>query len=102
MDKDENRFFQKTIRQEMIELLADRQMSARDLSQALGIREKLIYDHLNHASRSLSAQKKKLHILPIHCLECGFVFKERRRFTPPSRCPCCRNTHLEKPKYQII
>jgi hypothetical protein len=102
MEKEESKVFQKTIRQEIIELLSGQKMSARDLSQALGIREKLVYDHLNHVSRSISAHRKKLQIMPIHCLECGFIFKERRRFTPPSRCPHCKNSHLEKPKYQIL
>jgi predicted Zn-ribbon and HTH transcriptional regulator len=102
MEKSENKLFQKTIRQEIIQRLAEQPMGARDLSQALGIREKLIYDHLDHVSRSMMAQKKKLHILPIHCLECGYIFKERRRFTPPGRCPRCKSTRLEKPRYQIF
>ncbi|MFO8164288.1 MAG: hypothetical protein R6T98_07125, partial [Desulfatiglandales bacterium] len=84
----------KTARQEMIVLLSENDITARELSQALGIREKEVYQHLPHIARSLAAQRKKLIILPISCLSCGYVFKDRRRFTRPSRCPRCKSTHL--------
>ncbi len=42
-----------TIRQEIIRRLSMDQHSAGDLSTALGIREKEVYDHLSHIRRSL-------------------------------------------------
>lgn len=90
-----------TIRQQMIELLSEREMSARELSQSIRIREKEVYEHLPHVARSLSAQKKKLVILPFRCMACGYVFEERRRFTRPSRCPHCKQARLEWPMYRI-
>lgn len=90
-----------TIRQQMIDLLREREMSARELSQAIGIREKEVYEHLPHIARSLSAQRKRLIVLPFRCLGCGYVFQERKRFTRPSRCPHCKKAHLEWPVYHI-
>lgn len=93
---------QSTIRRRMIDLLSGEEMSARELSQAMGIREKLVYDHLKHMARSVASQKKRLVVLPFRCLDCGFVFKERMRFTPPGRCPQCKKAHLERPYYRIL
>ena len=90
-----------TIRQKIIELLSSVEMEARDLSQELGIQEKEVYDHLAHVARSAKAEKKKLIVQPSRCLSCGFVFKDRKRFTRPSRCPKCRRSHLQNPRFQI-
>ena len=90
-----------TIRQQMAVLLNEREMNARELSQTLGIREKEVYDHLPHVARSVAAQRKKLITLPFRCLACAYVFEERKRFTPPGRCPNCKKTHLERPTYRI-
>ena len=90
-----------TIRQEIINLLSQYEMDARELLQELGVREKEVYDHLAHVGRSVKAEKKKLIIHPSRCLQCGFVFEDRKRFTRPSRCPKCRQTHLQSPRYRI-
>jgi predicted Zn-ribbon and HTH transcriptional regulator len=90
-----------TIRQQIIELLADRQMDARELSGEVGIKEKEVYEHLTHIARSLAAKGSKLTIRPSECLACGYVFKDRRRFTRPGRCPRCRESHLTSPVYYI-
>jgi predicted Zn-ribbon and HTH transcriptional regulator len=91
----------KTTRQQMIILLSENDMSARDLSQAIGIREKEVYEHLPHIARSLEAHRKKVIIRPSTCLTCGYVFKDRRRFTRPSRCPRCKKSHLQEPLYRV-
>ena len=91
----------KTIRKQMIELLDNKEMSARDLSQALGIREKEVYTHLSHISRAVTVQKKQVVIIPAECLECGFVFEKRKRFTRPSRCPHCKSEHIQNPVYRV-
>jgi predicted Zn-ribbon and HTH transcriptional regulator len=91
-----------TKRQEMIDLLSEEEMGARELSQTLCIREKEVYEHLPHVARSLIAQKKRLIILPFRCLACGHVFKERKRFARPGRCPRCKKSHIERPTYRIV
>ncbi len=90
-----------TIRQRIMTLLIDKEMDARELSQTMGIREKEVYEHLPHIARSVAAQRKKLIIQPVRCLACGYVFKDRTRFTRPGRCPLCKKSHLEEPKYKI-
>ncbi|MGB6380026.1 MAG: hypothetical protein WBG51_02535, partial [Syntrophobacteria bacterium] len=90
-----------TIRQQMIVLLTEKEMSARELSQAIGIREKEVYEHLPHIARSVAVQKQKLIIQPAQCLGCGYVFKDRKRFTRPGRCPHCKQSHLDEPRYLI-
>ncbi len=90
-----------TIRQQIIVLLDNKEMSARELSQAVGVREKEVYEHLTHISRSVNAQKKRLVIIPSRCLRCGYVFENRRRFTRPSRCPRCKKESIQSPTYRI-
>jgi transcriptional regulator len=90
-----------TVRQQIIGLLSEEEMSAIDLSQELGIREKEVYEHLPHIARSVAARGKELVICPSLCLKCGYVFKNRKRFTRPGRCPQCKETHLQRPTYEI-
>lgn len=91
-----------TLRQLIVALLDQKEMTARELSQMLGIREREVYDHLFHVARSVAARgKRRLTILPFRCLSCGYLFEERRRFTRPSRCPKCKRTRLEIPTYRL-
>jgi len=89
------------VRQKIISLLSDEEMSARDLSQSLGIKEKEVYEHLAHIALSVAARGKKLIVRPPRCLLCGYVFENRKRLTPPGRCPCCKRTHLLKPLFRV-
>ena len=90
-----------TIRKQIIELLEKSEMSAREISQTIGIREKEVYEHLSHISRSVNARRKELIIIPAECLGCGFVFEKRKRFTRPSRCPHCKSEYIQNPLYRI-
>ncbi len=91
----------KTIRQQLIETLMEREMTAIDLSQEVGIQEKEVYAHLPHIARSVASQGNKLVVELPRCLKCGFVFEGRKRFTRPGRCPKCRETHIQSPSYTI-
>jgi len=90
-----------TLRQGMIALLKAEECGVRDISQALHISEKEVADHLTHIRRSLSAGHQALAIRPAECLSCGFVFKDRRRFSRPGRCPRCRQTRISMPRFSI-
>jgi hypothetical protein len=92
----------KTIRKRIIELLSEDELTAREISQAIGIRERDVYSHLPHVARSTAAQDKRLVVHPARCLACGYVFENRKRLTRPSRCPRCKRTHLQEPTYQVI
>ena len=90
-----------TLRQQIIELLTDGEMDARELSREVGIKEKEVIEHLCHISRSLAVKGKKLTIRSAECLLCGYVFEKRQRFTRPGRCPRCKKSHLQSPGFFI-
>jgi hypothetical protein len=85
----------------MIALLRAEDYGLRDISQALHIPEKEVIDHLAHIRRSLSTSHQTLKIYPAECLACGFIFKERQRFSRPGRCPRCRRTRIARPRFGI-
>ena len=91
----------KTLRQQMMALLAGAEHSAAELAATMGIKEKEVCEHLVHISRSLSAAGRKLNMRPGSCRQCGYVFTDRRRFTRPGRCPRCKSSYLEAPLFQI-
>ena len=90
-----------TVRRQIIALLASRSMDAREISAAVGLREKEVCAHLEHIARSVSARGGTFHIEPAACRACGFVFQTRRRLTRPSRCPRCRSQRISAPAYAI-
>ena len=90
-----------TLRQGMIALLRNEECGVRGISQALHISEKEVGDRLAHIRRSLSASSQFLEIRPATCLACGFIFKERRRFSRPGRCPRYRQTRISMPRFSI-
>jgi transcriptional regulator len=91
-----------TTRQEIILLLTAGQHGAKSISKILRISEKEVYEHLSHINWSVKSQKKKLSIIPARCLECGYVFESRNRFTSPGKCPRCRGEHIQDPEYGIV
>ncbi len=90
-----------TIRQQIIDMLQEGIFDARELSQALGIREKEVYEHMPHIEKTVVSQGKTVEIIPSHCTVCGFTFKDRKRPSRPSRCPKCKRERIESPKFTI-
>ncbi len=90
-----------TIRQKIISLLSEGDHGAKSISRILSISEKEVYDHLEHIGRSVKSHNRKLRIIPALCLECGFIFEGRNRFTPPGKCPKCKGEHIQDPEYGI-
>jgi hypothetical protein len=90
-----------TIRQKIILHLSEAEMSAREISGEVGISEKEVYEHLSHIARSVASQNKTVIINPAKCLGCGYVFEDRRRFTRPGRCPQCKKSHIQSPRFYI-
>lgn len=92
----------RTIRQEIMALIVDSPMTAKDLSKVLKIAEKEVHPHLEHIAKSIGNDKEKKFVIePSKCFQCGFIFKERRRFTSPSRCPRCRHEGISQPLFSI-
>ena len=90
-----------TIRQEITTLLTQGEYGAKNISKIVRISEKDVYEHLEHIGRSLKSQKMRLRITPARCLECGFIFEGRNRFTSPGKCPKCKGEHIQDPEYGI-
>ncbi len=85
----------------MMAALQSKAMDLRELSQAIGIREKEAALHLPHIAKSAAAKKLIWQILPAYCESCNYSFKDRRRLTPPSKCPRCRTSRIQGPWYRI-
>jgi len=89
-----------TLRQSIIFVLKEQELTAKAISQAVGIREKEVYEHLAHISRSRFLGGKFI-LIPSTCRECGFVFKKRDRLTPPGKCFLCRSENITPPRFSI-
>lgn len=92
---------QQTVRQAILDTLAQGPCSSKDISAAVGIGEKEVYDHLQHIHKSLHREGVVLHVIPARCRTCGFEFQKRERFSKPGRCPLCRNSFIEEPLFEI-
>ena len=90
-----------TLRQEIIELLRQEAMTARDISQTVGVSEKDVYRHLVHVQQSVTGQGRELVVIPCTCRACGYIFKARRRLTRPGRCPRCRESRIDHPVFRV-
>jgi len=90
-----------TIRQGLLAALAAGPRTARELSEALQVREREVLEHLAHLARSLRRGGRRLAVEPARCLACGFVFRQRERFARPSACPRCRSQHLRAPVFGL-
>jgi hypothetical protein len=90
-----------TIRQKIISLLSEAELSARELSGEVRVSEKDVTAHLTHIARSVSSQGKKIIMTPANCLACGYEFENRKRFTRPGRCPQCKKSHIQSPRFRI-
>jgi len=85
-----------TIRREIVQLLAQGEWTAGEISRAVHIPQKEVYAHLEHIMRSL---RGSFRMVPAECLACGFRFSKRKSVQPPSRCPLCRSEHIQDPAY---
>ena len=90
-----------TPRESLLRTLSSEPLTARELSQLIGISEKDVLHHLEHLQKTLKTQNKNLLITPASCLDCDFVFQKRGRLTRPGKCPVCRSTHLSEPLFSL-
>jgi predicted Zn-ribbon and HTH transcriptional regulator len=89
-----------TIRQEIIELMKLGPVTPFDLSGTLRISEREAAFHLGHALETAAA-KYAIEITPASCKSCGFVFRDRKKVSKPSRCPHCKASRVEAAAYHI-
>jgi predicted Zn-ribbon and HTH transcriptional regulator len=90
-----------TKRQELTDLLTREELSSKDISRLLSVREKEVFDHLEHIARSLGGGRSRLRITPYQCLACEFTFKDRKKLTRPGKCPNCRKTRIRPATFKI-
>jgi predicted Zn-ribbon and HTH transcriptional regulator len=90
-----------TLRQSMIALLQQNPLTAREISEQVGVAEREVYAHLVHIRQSLHREATSLSVLPAECRGCGFVFTKRDRLKRPGRCPLCRGQSISQPRYLL-
>ena len=95
----ESKMAEKTLRQKFIELLSSQEMSTSQLARTLEVKFSEIDLALQHVEKSI--RPKKIRITPARCKDCGFIFKQRKKFTPPSRCPECRSEWIAEAGLRI-
>jgi len=76
-------------------------LTTREISERTSLREKDIAGHLEHLERSLKPRGERLLVRPAECLACGFVFRDRHRFTTPGACPSCRSERIAPPAFHV-
>ena len=91
-----------TVRAALLEILRQGWATAHDLSRLAHLREHEVESHLEHLARSLRPSGESLSVEPAECLDCGFRFEQRRRLSRPGRCPECRCTHLQAPRFAVV
>lgn len=89
-----------TRREEITELLKQRPYTPKELAEHFGVTMAEVIEDLEHVRRSTQHPYLfKFH--PPKCMHCGFLFKERARMKPPSKCPKCRHEAIEEGRYFI-
>jgi transcriptional regulator len=86
------------LRHEILSLLGEDSLSAREISERVGIRESEVLEHLEHIKIALHG---RLAITPAFCMECDFSFAKRERLKGPGRCPICRSEHIAEPRFSV-
>jgi len=90
-----------TIRKEIVKILQNRTLSAKDISAELHILERDVYEHLAHIHRSMHKTGHHLTIIPAECLKCHFVFTKRERLKTPGKCPACHEEHIQEAFFSL-
>jgi hypothetical protein len=85
----------------MRDALRDEALTALEISERVGVREREVIDHLEHLQRSLARGGERLVIEPALCLACGFSFRKRERFSRPGRCPKCGGGRIRAPRFSL-
>lgn len=81
-------------------MLREREWTLDALARNFVVSKKVIISDLEHIARSVS-RPARLRILAPICEACGYRFKDRAKFSDPSRCPRCKNEHLHAQRLRI-
>lgn len=91
-----------TRRQRLATLLQERLdgWSPRELAEATEADEASVLLDLRHLRRSLKRSGLALHMLPARCNDCGWQ-GEAEEPRSPGKCPRCRSTWLQEPRFRV-
>ena len=90
----------RTHRQRLVELISEDSFTLQELSVEIHQPVKEVLHHLKHVQKSIRPPLRFI-MEPAKCLKCGFVFKDRRKLSPPSKCPKCKDSHIQDPRYGV-
>ena len=90
-----------TVRREVLSALSEGPRSAKEMSGKIGLREREVYEHLEHIRKTIGASGSRLVVTPAECKKCGFVFSKRSRLKKPGKCPVCRGEAISEPLFTI-
>ena len=88
-----------TRREEIVALLEKEPLSINNLAVKFGTIPPDILEDLEHIKKSI--KPKKLIVIPAHCKDCGFKFKDRQKLKAPSKCPRCRGERIYAPLFRV-
>ncbi|TKX76409.1 transcriptional regulator [Halorubrum sp. SD626R] len=91
-----------TTRQRITEALREGPATASDLGASLALPTPVVYDHLDHVSRSVadSDASEQFLVAPPECRACGFDGFDDP-VNEPSRCPDCKSERIAEPRFVI-
>ncbi|MUW15633.1 transcriptional regulator [Halorubrum sp. CBA1125] len=88
-----------TTRQQIAATLRSGPATASDLGEALSLPTPVVYDHLEHVSRSVDGDEEFL-VAPPACRDCGFDGFDDP-MNEPSWCPECKSERIGEPAFVI-
>jgi len=88
-----------TTRQRIADTLREGPATASDLGELLSLPTPVVYDHVEHVSRSVDGDAELL-VAPPECRDCGFDGFDDP-INEPSRCPECKSERIEEPAFVI-
>ncbi|SDF28236.1 hypothetical protein SAMN04488067_10383 [Halorubrum xinjiangense] len=100
-----------TTRQRIADALREEPRTASDLAATLSLPTPVVYEHLEHVSRSVAdgdqpsgdgggSRGEEFLVAPPTCRECGFDGFDDP-VNEPSRCPECKSERIEEPAFVI-
>lgn len=90
-----------TDRQRLLELLREGFFTLKEISHEMRLSTRDVLLHMGHVRKGVRPPRQFV-LEPATCLKCGYRFKDRSRLNPPGRCPKCKGTHIQDPRYGIL
>ncbi|MFW9786877.1 MAG: transcriptional regulator [Candidatus Thorarchaeota archaeon] len=77
-------------------------MTAEEICERLDIKKRsIVYEDIDHISKSVKRENKELLIRPAVCGKCQFTFKVGKSARAPGKCPKCKSQWILAPAFII-